>query len=172
MIYSELTRKAMAIAYEAHMGQVDKAGVPYVFHPCHVADGMPDEISTAAALLHDVVEDTNWSFEQLEKEGIPEAVIRPLKLLTHQKEDSYEDYIRKIAQDPVAEKVKLADLAHNSDLSRLPEITEKDRLRIEKYRKAMAYLYSVSGLRRPGQDIRKGREHYEIGQVFKGVSFD
>lgn len=140
MIYSELTRKAMVIAYKAHEGQVDKAGIPYVYHPIHVADGMPDEISTAAALLHDVVEDTDWEFSRLREEGIPEAVLAPLQLLTRSRDEEYEDYIQRIAQNRVARLVKLADLEHNSDLSRLPSITDKDRKRIEKYHRAMEYL--------------------------------
>lgn len=143
MIYSELTRKAMVIAYEAHEGQVDKAGMPYVYHPIHVADGMPDEISTATALLHDVVEDTDWDFKRLREEGIPEEVLAPLKLLTRSRDEEYEDYIRRIAKNRVARLVKLADLEHNSDLSRLPCVSDKDRRRIEKYQRAMEYLKGV-----------------------------
>lgn len=118
MISTELTRKAMRIAYTAHHGQCDKAGVPYIFHPAHVAEQMDDEVSTCVALLHDVVEDTSVAFEDLEQVFEP-AIIEPLRLLTRSPEVDYAAYIRSIRSDPVATKVKLADLAHNSDSTRL-----------------------------------------------------
>ena len=117
MIYTELTMKAMRFAYTAHHGQVDKGGVPYIFHPIHLAESMDDEISCCAALLHDVVEDTEYTFEDLEKEFPPE-VMDVLKLLTHEEGVKYFDYVRAIKSNPIAVKVKLADLAHNSDATR------------------------------------------------------
>ena len=86
MIYTDWTKKAMKLAYEAHHGQVDKGGMPYVFHPFHLAEQMDDEISTVAALLHDVVEDTDWTLEALAAEGFPAEAIKVLQLLTHPKE--------------------------------------------------------------------------------------
>lgn len=117
MVYTELTGKAMKIAYAAHHGQVDKAGIPYIFHPIHLAEQMEDEISCCVALLHDVVEDTDITLEALAPD-FPREVIAALKLLTHKADTDYIDYVRAIKADPVAVQVKLADLAHNSDLSR------------------------------------------------------
>ena len=142
MIYTELTNKAMRIAYQAHHGQVDKSGVPYVFHPLHLAEQMEEEISCCAALLHDVVEDTDVTMEQLALE-FPEAVIEVLKLLTHEDAVPYFDYVRKIKNHPVAKKVKLADLAHNSDQTRCvgSDLTE-EKLAYwkDKYEKATKIL--------------------------------
>lgn len=117
MIYTELTNKAMKIAYAAHHGQVDYNGIPYIFHPIHLAEQMEDEISCCAALLHDVVEDTDVTMEELARE-FPQEVIEVLKLLTHDESVDYFDYVRAIKANPIAVKVKLADLAHNSDQSR------------------------------------------------------
>ena len=117
MIYTNLTNKAMRIAYEAHHGQLDYNGIPYIFHPIHLAEQMDDEISCCAALLHDVAEDTDVSMEELARE-FPDAVIEVLKLLTHDDRVPYFDYVREIKKHPVAKKVKLADLAHNSDQTR------------------------------------------------------
>lgn len=139
MINTKLTRKAMNIAYNAHINQLDKAGVPYIYHPIHLAEQMDTEIECIVALLHDVVEDTDVTFEQLEKEFTSEA-IEVLKLLTHNKETEYMDYIKEIKQNPIAKKIKIADIKHNSDESRLDKITEKDITRIEKYKKVLEFL--------------------------------
>ena len=117
MIYTLLTNKALILAYQAHHGQVDYNGIPYVFHPIHLAEQMDDEISCCVALLHDVVEDTDITLDQLAKE-FPQEVIKPLNLMTHQKDEDYFEYIRKIKTNPITVKVKLADLNHNSDQSR------------------------------------------------------
>ena len=142
MIYTELTMKAMKLAYEAHQGQVDNAGVPYVFHPWHLAESMTDEISTCAALLHDVVEDTSITLEELEKQ-FPAEVTEALALLTHADGVDYFDYVRAIKTNAVAKQVKLADLAHNSDSSRMTGTgidPEKLAQRLEKYRRAKEIL--------------------------------
>lgn len=140
MIYTELTAKAMRIAYDAHHGQVDKGGLPYIFHPMHLAEAMEDEISCCAALLHDVVEDTDVTMEDLAKE-FPEEVIEVLKLLTHPEEVPYFDYVRKIKENPIAVKIKLADIAHNSDQSRCPSLTREQLAYFQsKYQKAKAIL--------------------------------
>ena len=139
MIYTEATRKAIKIAFDAHMGQVDKAGVPYILHPIHLAEQMETEEECIVALLHDTVEDTDVTFEQLEKE-FSKTVIDALKLLTHDKNVEYMEYVKKIKDNPIARKVKLADLYHNSDLTRLLEVTPKDLKRIEKYKKAINFL--------------------------------
>jgi (p)ppGpp synthase/HD superfamily hydrolase len=122
MIYTHLTCKAMRIAYQAHHGQFDYNGIPYIFHPLHLAEAMDDEISCCAALLHDVVEDTSVTLDDLRKE-FPDAVVEVVKLLTHDGNAEYDnmtyfDYIRVIKNHPIARKVKLADIAHNSDQTR------------------------------------------------------
>ena len=117
MVYTELTNKALKIAYAAHHGQVDYNGIPYIFHPIHLAEQMEDEVSCCAALLHDVAEDTALTLEDLAKE-FPEEVMTVLRLLTHEKEVPYFDYVRAVKANPVAVKIKLADLDHNSDQTR------------------------------------------------------
>lgn len=141
MIYTEKTERAMQIAYEAHHGQVDKSGVPYIFHPFHLAEQMDTEEECIVALLHDTVEDTSVTIEQLEEEGFSSNVIRAIKLLTHDKSVDYLEYVTNLKDNPIARKVKLADLRHNSDPTRvIKNPTEKDRLRQEKYKKAINIL--------------------------------
>ena len=139
MIYTVNTRKAMEIAYKAHHGQVDKSGVPYIFHPIHLAEQMDTEDECIVALLHDVVEDTEMTFEQLEKD-FSETVIQALKLVTRDKNEDYMQYVEKIKMNPIAKKVKLADLHHNSDITRLEKNTLIDLKRNEKYEKAIKFL--------------------------------
>ncbi len=142
MIYTPLTNKAMKIAYAAHHGQLDYNGIPYIFHPIHLAEQMEDEISCCAALLHDVVEDTSVTMEELAQE-FPEEVIAALKLLTHDNDTPYFDYVRAIRCNPIAVKVKLADLDHNSDQTRCvgSDITEEKKIRwLEKYNRAREIL--------------------------------
>ena len=140
MIYTDLTRKAMKLCFAAHKDQVDKTGIPYVFHPIHLAEQMTDELSTVCALLHDVVEDSDYSFDDLRKMGFPERVIQVLILLTHEEGVPYLDYVRHISADPVAKQVKIADLKHNSDLSRLDTVDDKALRRVEKYARALKLL--------------------------------
>ena len=130
MIYTELTIKAMNLAYHAHQGQFDKGGVPYIFHPIHLAEGMDDEISTCVALLHDTVEDTDVTLEQLVQE-FPKEVGDAVALLTHAEDVEYFDYIRAIRQNPIAVKVKLADLAHNGDPMRICNQGNQERRRVK-----------------------------------------
>ncbi len=140
MLKTELTDKALEIAQKAHEGQVDKAGRPYIEHPIHVAESMETEEEVCVALLHDVIEDTNLTLADIEKEGFPDEVIKALELLTHDDDVPYLDYVRAIAYNPIAKKVKLADLRHNSDLTRLPSITKRDEWRVEKYQQAIGIL--------------------------------
>ncbi len=122
MIYTALTNKALKLAYEAHHGQTDVNGVPYIFHSYHIAEQMTDELTVCTALLHDVVEDTSVTIEQLEKE-FPLEVIEALKLLTHNENADYFDYVRRIGTNPIAKAVKLADITHNSDKSRIVDLS-------------------------------------------------
>ena len=109
MIYTPLTKKALKISFKAHKDQVDKSGLPYVYHPFHLAEQMNDEYSTCVALLHDVVEDTDITLDDLASEGFPAEVIDALALMTHDDNVPYMDYVRKIKTNPIATKVKLAD---------------------------------------------------------------
>ena len=140
MIYTPLTKKAMILCFEAHKHQRDKSGIPYVFHPIHLAEQMDDEYSTVTALLHDVVEDTDYTPEDLRRMGYPEPVLEALKLLTHDDGVPYMDYVAAIKENPIARKVKLADLRHNSDVTRLDVVDEKALNRVQKYREAIKLL--------------------------------
>ena len=131
---------AKEIAVKAHAGQVDKAGKPYIEHPAHVAAAVEGEKAKAVAWLHDVVEDTDLTFEDLSAAGVDDEVIEALRLLTHEEGVPYMDYVAEIKTNELARTVKLADLAYNSDLSRLPKVTEKDLKRAEKYRRAIEVL--------------------------------
>lgn len=143
MICTALTNRAMQIAYEAHAGQVDKCGTPYVFHPYHLAEQMPDEITTCVALLHDVVEDTPITLDELEREFPPE-VTEPLRLLTYDPAVPYRDYIDTFVVDPVARTVKRADLMHNLDETRFEGYRRIDEAELsrrrERYRDALGVL--------------------------------
>ena len=143
MIYTAQTKKALKLCFEAHKNQVDKAGLPYVFHPFHLAEQMKDEASTVAALLHDVVEDTDYTLADLRVIGFSAEVLSALALLTHDAAVPYPEYIRQLSRNPIARAVKLADLAHNSDLSRLEQITDADRERAEKYQEAIRLLNKI-----------------------------
>ena len=140
MIYTDKTKKAMKLCYEAHKDQVDKSGLPYVFHPAHVAEQMTDEATTIVALLHDVVEDTDYTLEDLAAEGFEKEILEAVALMTHEDDVPYLDYVAKLKDNPIARAVKLADLAHNSDLSRIGEVDDEIRKRLEKYKKAIALL--------------------------------
>ena len=140
MIYTPLTKRAFQIAYQAHHGQVDKSGLPYIHHPLHLAEQMSDEISTVVALLHDVIEDTAVTAEDLLRAGIPAQAVETICHLTRNPEISYLDYIRALRSDPIAVRVKLADLAHNSNLSRLETVTQRDLQRRETYQTAIQIL--------------------------------
>lgn len=140
MIYTENTKRAMKLCFEAHKEQVDKSGMPYVFHPFHLAEQMHDEKATIVALLHDVIEDTDYTFEDLRSAGFDNEIIEALKLMTHDDSVPYMEYVTVIKSNPIASAVKLADLEHNSDLSRLDVIDEKALKRKEKYATAIALL--------------------------------
>lgn len=131
---------ALKIATEAHKGQVDKAGVPYINHPLTVASLVDTEEEKIVALLHDTIKDTNITEQDLLNYGFSNKIVEAVKLLTHNKDVPYMDYVAKIKDNELARKVKIADLTHNSDLSRLKEITDKDKKRYNKYQNALLYL--------------------------------
>ncbi len=142
MIYTELTRKAIKLAFKAHEGQLDRAGLPYILHPLHVAEQMKDEDTCVIALLHDVIEDTDVTLEDLREYGFTEVQVAGVESMTREDDEDYFEYIRDVKKNPLAVKVKLEDLKHNSDVSRMIEVTDRDRQRLDKYKKAMEILLS------------------------------
>lgn len=140
MIYTPMTKKAMKLCYTAHRDQVDKSGMPYVFHPIHLAEQMEDEDTTIVALLHDVVEDTPVTFADLAEMGFSRQVIEAIQAMTHPEGVPYMEYVAGIRNNPIARRVKLADLRHNSDLRRLDQPDETALARVEKYRAAIELL--------------------------------
>lgn len=140
MLYTRLTKKALRLCFEAHGNQVDKSGLPYVFHPFHLAEQMTDELTTVTALLHDVVEDTVYTLDDLRQMGYPSPVLEALALLTRREDVPYLDYVAGLKGNPIAKAVKLADLRHNSDLTRLDQVDQRALERVEQYGKAIALL--------------------------------
>ena len=140
MIYTDLTKKALRLSFEAHKDQVDKSGMPYVYHPFHLAEQMDTEETVIVALLHDVVEDTDYTLQNIADMGFSQTVVEAIALMTHDESVSYMDYVARIKQNPIAAAVKLADLRHNSDVSRLDVVDDKAIERIQKYQQAIALL--------------------------------
>lgn len=141
MIYTDMTKKALKVSFEAHEEQKDKNGIPYVYHPFHLAEQMDTEAETIVALLHDVVEDNrDYPLQRIKDMGFSDEVIEALELMTHDDSVPYMDYVSKLKSNPIARKVKLADLRHNSDLSRLDTIDEAAIERLKKYKEAYEYL--------------------------------
>jgi GTP diphosphokinase / guanosine-3',5'-bis(diphosphate) 3'-diphosphatase len=126
--------RAIAIAAEGHAGQVDKAGQPYILHPLRIMLTLSNNHERMAAVLHDVVEDTHVTIDELVNEGFPAEVITAVIALTKLPGESRADAARRAAADPVARRVKLADNADNMDLSRISSPTDKDFARIEEYK--------------------------------------
>ncbi len=137
--------RAIAIAAEAHAGALDKGGHPYILHPLRIMMSLstPDERITA--VLHDVVEDSSWTIEQLRSEGFSEDVLRAVDALTKRDGEKYLDYVRRAGANPLARRVKRADLADNMNLSRLTSPSDQDNARIEKYESAVALLDAEYG---------------------------
>jgi (p)ppGpp synthase/HD superfamily hydrolase len=138
--------RAIALATRAHEGQVDKAGAPYILHPLRMMLAVDTPEARMAAVLHDVVADTDLTLEQLRAEGFPMAVIEAVEALTKRPEEEYDydAFIRRVAPNPLARAVKLADLRDNCDLSRIAQPTEKDLRRVEKYQRAIGHLEASS----------------------------
>lgn len=130
---------ALQIAQKAHAGQVDKAGKDYILHPMTVASYMDTDTEKAIAYLHDVLEDTDVTVDAL-REIFPNEIVDTLITLTHRKDESYFEYIQKVSKSKLAKKVKVADLLHNLDITRIKEPTKQDYERLEKYKKAILYL--------------------------------
>ncbi|MDS4746631.1 GTP pyrophosphokinase [Streptococcus pneumoniae] len=131
---------ALAIAKKEHAGQVDKAGVDYIQHPLYVASQVNTEQEKAVALLHDVIEDSDITAADLFASGLSNEVVTAVQILTKKKGQSYQEYLGKVKSNNLARVVKLADLKHNSDLSRLKSVTNTDYERVKKYKNAIYYL--------------------------------
>ena len=142
MLYTEKVKKALEIAFDAHKDQVDKAGLPYIYHPFYLATQMETEDSIIVALLHDVVEDSHYTFEEIESYGFSPSIITALRLLTHEDSEDYITYIHRVKENELARIVKLADLKHNSDESRLSHMDDKVRERLNRYAESIKILES------------------------------
>ena len=133
--------RAIAIAAEAHAGQIDKGGTPYILHPLRVMLAVSSTEARIAAVLHDLCEDCpGWTLDRLRAEGFADAILAALDAVTKREGESYDDFVRRAAADPVGRAVKLADMADNCDLSRIADPTARDFERIEKYRAAIALI--------------------------------
>ena len=136
--------RAIEIAASAHAGQTDKAGQPYVLHPLRVMLSVSSEDERIAAVLHDVVEDTSWTIDMLRREGFSDKVLEAVDALTKRDDESRIDAAQRVARNPVARRVKLADVTDNMDLSRISDPQESDYARMEEY-KAVKKLLVKAG---------------------------
>ena len=146
MIYTQLTNKAIKLMFEAHKDQLDKSGMPYVFHPWHVAESMTDEKSCIVALLHDIVEDTNITLDNLRENGFPDDVIEAIDILTKKDNQEYAEYIRNIAKNEIATNVKISDLIHNLDKSRSLGKLPVSNIKYQIYQSSLDYLIHIRKL--------------------------
>lgn len=135
-----LLERAIAIAEQQHAGQVDKAGRPYIEHPLRVMNTMSSDAERIVAVLHDVIEDTNLTLNQLAAEGFPGYVLDALDSVTRRAAETYDAFVVRAAKDPIGRRVKYADLQDNANLARIAAPTATDLARTEKYRRAMAQL--------------------------------
>jgi len=138
----KILAKAIEIAVNAHTGQTDRAGKPYITHPLRVMNSVNTIEEKVVAILHDVIEDTDTTSEDLMNAGIPQILIDEVLALTHDPDVDYDIYVHQIAKHKIASKVKLADLKDNMDMTRLNEISEKDIERMKKYHRNYIYLKS------------------------------
>ncbi len=136
----KLLALAIAIATKAHDGQFDKAGKPYISHPLTVMAQMDTLESKIVAILHDAIEDSDLKITDLVQQGFPDFIVKAIAAITKLKGEPYEDYILRVKSNAIARKVKIADLTHNMDISRIPNPTEKDFQRLEKYQKVLSQL--------------------------------
>lgn len=136
----KFAKEALAFAVEAHKGQKDKGKKPYIYHPIYVAEHVEGDIAKSVAYLHDVVEDTKYTLEDLRNAGFSDEIVDAVDVLTKREGMSYEKYIEKVAKNPLATTVKLADLEHNSQISRIENPNKKDLKRCEMYHKMIGKL--------------------------------
>ena len=138
--YEKLLALALQVAEEGHRGQVDKGGQPYINHPKAVAASLTNTEYKIAGYLHDICEDTPATFDDLLRLGFTPRIVQAVRLLTKVKGQSYREYLSRIREDACARAVKIADLKHNMDISRIPAPAAKDFARVEKYKKSLAFL--------------------------------
>ncbi len=141
--YNQLLEKAIGIALESHRDQMDKYGQPYVLHPIRIMARFRDPLLQQIAILHDVVEDSDWTCEQLRTQGFSHEVVQAVDALSRRPEESYESLIKRAAENPQALQVKLADLEDNMDIRRMKDTTPQDCERLNRYRKAHEYLSAI-----------------------------
>jgi len=137
---NELLEKALRIAVEAHAGQVDKSGKPYIFHPLRVCCRCFTDEEKMVALLHDTIEDTEITTEDLLSEGFPPYIVEAILSISRNEDETYEEFVKRTSLNPLGRAVKLHDLEDNMDISRLEQVTEKDLDKLNKYIKAYRYL--------------------------------
>ena len=135
-----LLERAIELAVKHHKGQTDKAGKAYILHPLRLMMAVNTDEEKIVAVLHDIVEDTDITLEDLRNEGFSNAIVDAIECVTKIDDEDYDAFIKRISKNPLAVKVKLADLEDNMDLSRLPKVTDKDLERVEKYKQAKAIL--------------------------------
>lgn len=138
----ELLEKAIAIAVDAHRGQKDRYGAAYILHPIRVMNRVDTLPEKTVAILHDVVEDTDWTFEDLKQEGFPEKIVEAVRCLTKKEGEDYDDFVSRSAKNAIARCVKLGDLEDNMDVRRMPEVSQESLSRLNKYLKAWRKLKS------------------------------
>jgi (p)ppGpp synthase/HD superfamily hydrolase len=137
---------AVSIAAQAHKGQKDKADAPYLLHPLRLMLRMDSEAAMMAAVLHDVVEDTDWTIERLRGEGFSDEVLEAVECLTHRDGESYQDFVERVRTNPIARQVKVADLEDNMNIRRVSRLGAKDLERLEKYHRAWCVLTGAGNL--------------------------
>jgi (p)ppGpp synthase/HD superfamily hydrolase len=138
--YNKLLEKALALALKAHKGQKDDNGAPYILHPLRVMEGVRTPVEKIVAILHDIVEDTDYTFKDLRKEGFTKEIIAALDCVTKREGEDYEVFVRRSAGNPIARQVKFADLEDNMRLLRRGEVDKKSLSRLNRYMRAWRYL--------------------------------
>ena len=139
-----MLQKAIQIAIKAHDGQTDKTGMPYLGHIMRVMEAGKTDDEKIVGILHDIVEDTDWTFEKLKTEGFPEYIVDAIKCLTKTfEEEPYDGFIKRVQLNPLAIRVKINDLTDNMDIRRLSTISEKDVERLKKYHRAYKTLIKL-----------------------------
>jgi (p)ppGpp synthase/HD superfamily hydrolase len=150
-----MTNKAIKLMYDAHKNQLDKSGIPYVFHPWHVAESMKDEKRCTVALLHDVIEDTDITKDKLIEEGFPIVVVEAIDVLTKKENEDYQTYIRNISENELAIDVKIADLMHNMDKSRFVDENTITKIKYELYESSLNFLVRTKKMKEISQKIKR-----------------
>ena len=149
---SELLTRAITIARKAHERQVDRTGLPYVGHVMRVMSDGKNETEMIVGALHDLIEDTSWTIDELRAEGFPEEILAAVDALTHREDESYEAYIDRISGDPLAVQVKLYDLTDNMDVRRLERIGKQELELLKRYLKAWRKLTGQTGRKQISQE--------------------